>query len=52
MTESESIVELDGVADDIWRRWEPLVGIQPPTLSIWLGQFVITFDVLTLRSIA
>ena len=35
VAEIESIVEPDGVGNDIWRESVALVGIHPPILAIW-----------------
>ena len=35
VTEIESIVEPDGIADDIWGKSVALIGIHGPIVSIW-----------------
>jgi hypothetical protein len=34
MAEVETIVEPDGIADDVWRESVAFIGIYPPILSV------------------
>jgi hypothetical protein len=51
MTEIESIVEPDCVADDVWRESMTLVCIHPPILSKWQFNLSVPAGMLIVRAL-